>query len=95
MNILVTSRELDMVGYHMLEQLSYRQSMTIYIAVSTKEEHNSVRGNCIPLTIPVLKSKLVWDAIKAIRKIIKEKKIDIVFLPVVRLIQQFVRIYRH
>jgi len=70
-----------MVGYHMLEQLSYRPSMTIYIAVSTDEERNSVRGDCIPLIIPVLKSKFVWDAIKSIRKIVKEKKIDIVFSP--------------
>lgn len=65
----------------MLEQLSYRPSMTIYVAVSTSEEQAKVGGNCIPLTVPALKSKLVWGAIRTIRRTIKEKKIDIVFSP--------------
>ena len=81
MNILVTSRELDMTGYDMLGRLSQYASFTIYVAIVSDKERDRIQGNCIPVMIPSLKSKFVWKAIKVLRSLIKQYHIDITFSP--------------
>lgn len=81
MNILVTYRELDIPVYDMLGKLSERMDMNIYIAITSEEQKKNIAGNCIPLYIPPIRSKFVLKTIKALRKIIKEKSIDIIFSP--------------
>lgn len=81
MNILVTSRELDMTGYDMLGRLSLDPLFNVYIAISSKMEKDSIRGNCVPVMIPILKSKFVFKAVKALRRIIKLYHIDMIFSP--------------
>lgn len=56
-NLLVTSRELDVAGYDMLGRLSRYPEFNVYIAVSSDKERSRVEGECIALDIPPLKSK--------------------------------------
>ena len=53
----MTYRELDVAGYDMLGRLSRYPEFNVYIAVSSDEERSRVKGECIALDIPPLKSK--------------------------------------
>lgn len=58
-NILVTSRELDVAGYDMLGRLSHEPGFNVYIAVSSEKERSRVKGACVAVDIPPLSSKFV------------------------------------
>lgn len=81
-NLLVTHNELDKAGYYMLEQLSYRPGIKVYITATT--EGHLIKGNCIPVAIPPLTSKIAFKAIKVLRKFIKENDINIIYSPSTR-----------
>lgn len=81
MNLLVTHRELDIAGYKMLELLSQRPSIKVYITADTDSKQDQIKGSCIPVMIPPLSSKFVWKSIKAIRKAVKEYDIDVIYSP--------------
>lgn len=82
MNILVTYKAVDMAFYKMLEGLSNDSSFHIYIAVDTdKEAEKAKSSKCIPLKIPSITSKFSWKVIKALRRLVKDYNIDIVFSP--------------
>jgi len=77
MNILATHRELDIAGYHMLEQLSYKPDINIFITAA--DENTKIRAKCISIKIAALNSKISWKAIRDIRKAIKKHDIDLIF----------------
>lgn len=81
MNILVTSRELDIAGYDMLSRIAEESNINVYITISHNDERVLVKGNCIPVFSPQINSKFSIKAIKSLRRIIDKYKIDIVFSP--------------
>lgn len=82
MNLLVTHLALDLPSYGMLGILSQRSpSVKIYVTATTEADKSKIKGNCIPVMIPKLSSKVVWKVIKSLRKIIKENDIDVIFSP--------------
>lgn len=82
MNLLVTYKAVDMTFYTMLKGLSESSSFTIYVAVSSdKEAGKAKENNCTPLMIPPISSKFSLKVIKALRRIIKQYNMDLIFSP--------------
>lgn len=80
MNILVTDRELDVIGYDMLEKLAEKPEYTIYVAVNPSNLFR-VKGKCVPLMIPEIDSKFIWKVIRKLRQYVKQYRIDLVYSP--------------
>lgn len=80
-NILVTSRELDVAGYDMLARVAEDASFKVYIAVSNEHEMQMVKGRCIGVPMPPVRSKLSWRVVFALRRLIKQYGIRVVFSP--------------
>lgn len=81
MNLLVTHREIDLAGYELMAALAKNPDIKIYITASTPEEVERIKGDCVPVMIPPLKSKIVFKAIKALRRIIKQYEVDFIYSP--------------
>lgn len=82
MNLLVTYKAVDMTFYKMLKGLAEASPFTIYVAVSSENEAAKAEdNNCIPLMIPAITSKFSLGVINAIRKIIKQYNINLIFSP--------------
>lgn len=81
MNILLVYKEADIATYKMLEGLSKLEDFNIYIASPQSYTDKKIYGNCTPLDLPVITSKFNWNVIRALRKIIKTYRIDLIYSP--------------
>ena len=81
MNILLVYKEADIATYKMLEGLSKLEDFNIYIASPQSYTDKNIYGNCTPLDLPVITSKFNWNVIRALRKIIKTYRIDLIYSP--------------
>ncbi|MDM8208103.1 glycosyltransferase [Bacteroides gallinaceum] len=81
LSLLAIYRELDICGYDMLERISVNSSFRVYIAVSSDKERALVKGKCMPLMIPPIRSKIEWRVIRLLRTYLHQYHIDIVFAP--------------
>ena len=81
MNILLVYKEADIATYKMLEGLSKLDDFNIYIASPQSYTDKNIYGNCTPLDLPVITSKFNWNVIRALRKIIKTYRIDLIYSP--------------
>lgn len=76
MNILCLSP--DMIEYHMFEKLA-QKDFNIHIGTRDTDYRPASIKNCFHIELPFFKSKFSWTLIKSLRRIIKEKKIDIIY----------------
>ena len=81
MNILLVYKEADIATYKMLEGLSKLEDFNIYIASPQSYTDKKIYGNCTPLDLPVITSKFNWNVIRALRKILKTYRIDLIYSP--------------
>lgn len=76
MNILCLSP--DMIEYYMLEELA-QKDFNIYVGSRSIDYQPSFIGNCHCIDLPCYRSKFSWNLIKTLRKIIREKRINIIY----------------
>lgn len=76
MNILCLSP--DMIEYHMLEKLA-QKDFNIYIGTRITDYRPTSIKNCFHIELPFFKSKFSWTLIKSLRRIIKDKSIDVIY----------------
>lgn len=75
-NILCFSA--DTIEYGMLEELAKR-GFTVYIGLQEKSSLPSFVRHCQVVELPPCRSKLSWKLIHTLRRIIREKHIDIIY----------------
>lgn len=62
----------------MLEELA-RRGFTVYLGTNRERPFPPAAQHCRPVELPPCRSKFSWKFIKALRRVLKEKKIDAVF----------------
>lgn len=76
MNILCFSA--DGIEYSMLEKLA-RRGFTVYLGTNSERPLPADLPHCLPVELPPCRSKFSWRFIRALRRVLKEKRIDAVF----------------
>jgi hypothetical protein len=78
MNLLCVSHSIDIINYGMLQAMS-KEGFHVYVTYASEEEKQVLPQDCTPLQIPHFRSKFKWSAIKAVRAIIKQYDIDVIY----------------
>ena len=78
MNLLCVSHSIDIINYGMLQAMS-KEGFHVYVTYASEEEKQVLPQDCTPLQIPHFRSKVKWSAIKAVRAIIKQYDIDVIY----------------
>lgn len=78
MDINILCFSADTIEYGMLEELAKR-GFTVYIGLQEKSSLPAFVRHCQVVKLPPCRSKLSWKLIQALRRVIREKRIDIVY----------------
>lgn len=76
MNILCFSA--DGIEYYMLEELA-RRGFTVYLGIDKEKKPPAFAQHCIPVELPRCRSKISPVFIAALRRMIRRKRIDVIF----------------
>lgn len=78
MNLLCVSHSKDIINYGMLQAMS-NEGLNVYVTYASEEEKQVLPSNCTSLQIPHFRSKFKISAIRAVRAIIKQYDIDVIY----------------
>lgn len=80
MNILVIYHDADLVTHKMLASIAEDDGFNVTVAAPA-DKRSAIEGKCRWAEIPPLKSKITFASIRALRKIMRQEKTDVVFSP--------------
>lgn len=78
MNLLCVSHKVDIINYGMLKAIT-DEGFNAYVTYTTEDEKNAMQAGITGIPIPPFRRKFKWSAIRAIHKIIKDYKIDVIY----------------
>lgn len=78
MNVLCVSHKVDIINYGMLKAIT-GEGFNAYVTYTSEDEKNAMQEGVLGIQIPPFRRKFNWPAIRAIHKIIKDYKIDVIY----------------